>query len=251
MVGSANGKSIIELTMLLPGNSSRTSTQAISVPNTALISTTTSEAISVSFSAATACGLLIALQKLSVPLSSDFSTTAASGISATMLRYDIAMPRTRTAPAMGNALGPLLTGAAGGAAAATAVLAGLSALPLRLEDLGHHALRGIEELGVHLVPTAELRDVEQLSRLGELVRAGGTLDDRPVALAHEDLLGLVAVEEVHEILRELRILGLGRGGHWVLDQQRLVRHDVVELLALLLGQDRLVLVAEQHVALAA
>ena len=51
--------------MPLPGNSSRTSTQAISVPNTTLMSTTITDAISVSFSAATACGLLIAVQKLS------------------------------------------------------------------------------------------------------------------------------------------------------------------------------------------
>ena len=103
--------------MLLPGNSSRTSTHAISVPNTALMSTTTTDAISVSFSAATACGLLIAFQKLSPPFSNDVSTTAASGISATMLRYAMAMPRPRTSPGMGNALGPRLTGAAGGGAA--------------------------------------------------------------------------------------------------------------------------------------
>ena len=83
-----------------------------------------------SLSAATACGLLIAVQKLSGPFSSDFSTTAASGISATMLRYDMAMPRPRTSPGMGDVLGPRLTGAAGGGAAATAVSAGLSALPL-------------------------------------------------------------------------------------------------------------------------
>ena len=115
--------------MLLPGKSSRTSTQAISVPNTALIRTTTTDAISVSFSAATACGLLIAVQKLSGPFSSDFSTTAASGISATMLRYDMAMPRPRTSPGIRDVLAPRLTGAAGGGAAIVA-LARLSALPL-------------------------------------------------------------------------------------------------------------------------
>ena len=40
----------------LPRNSSRISTQAVIVPSTALISATTSDAPSVSFSAATACG---------------------------------------------------------------------------------------------------------------------------------------------------------------------------------------------------
>ena len=62
IVGSANGRSMNELTMLLPRNSSRTSTHAISVPASALITTTITEAISVSRSAATACGLLTAFQ---------------------------------------------------------------------------------------------------------------------------------------------------------------------------------------------
>jgi hypothetical protein len=62
-------------------------------------------------------------------LSSDFTTTAASGIRATMLRYAMAMPRPRTSPAIGNVLGPRRAGAAGGGAA-TVALARLSALPL-------------------------------------------------------------------------------------------------------------------------
>ena len=43
MVGSANGRSISALTTRLPGNSSRTSTQAISVPMTTLITATTTD----------------------------------------------------------------------------------------------------------------------------------------------------------------------------------------------------------------
>jgi hypothetical protein len=46
-----------------------------------------------------------------------------------MLRYDMAMPRPRTSPRTGSALGPRLT-AAGGGAATVVPLAGLSALPL-------------------------------------------------------------------------------------------------------------------------
>src|SRR5215204_1724375 len=250
MVGSANGRSISELTMFLPGKSSRTSTQAISVPNTALMSTTISDAISVSFSAATACGLLTAVQKLSVPLSSDFTITAASGISATTLKYASATPRPRAAPGMATALGPRLTGAAGGAAAVAALVGG-SALSLVLEDLRHHALLRVEEVGVHLVPAAELRDVEQVGRLRELVGAGRVLHDGAVPLAHEDPLGLLGVEEVDERLRERGILGLAGRGDRVLDEDGLLGHDVVEILALLLREDRLVLVAQQHVALAA
>ena len=86
IVGSANGRSISELTIPLPRNSSRTRTQAISVPVTALIAATTAEAISDSFSAATACSLVTAVQKVSNPSSNDLSTTAASGISTIRLR---------------------------------------------------------------------------------------------------------------------------------------------------------------------
>src|SRR4029450_713174 len=143
----------------------------------------------------------------------------------------MASPRLRAAPGMGTALGTA------GGAAAVAWLAGLSALPLVLEDLRHDSLLGVEELRVDVVPPAELGDVEQVRGGRELVRAWGVLDDRAVALAHEDLLGGGRVEEVHEALRQLRILGVARGGDRVLDQDRLVRDDVVEVLALLLGQD--------------
>src|ERR671910_951917 len=251
IVGSANGRSISELTTFLPGNSSRTSTHAISVPKNALTITTISDAISVSLSAATASGLVTAFQKPSVPFSKDLKTTAASGISATTLRYAMATPRPRAAPGIGRALGPRLTGAAGGGAASEVASVGGSALPLGLEDLRHDALLGVEEVRVDLVPASELGDLEQAGRRRELVGPLRALHDRAVALADEDLLGLSGVEEVHEALRELGVTGLGRGRDRVLDQQRLVRDDVVELLALLLREDRLVLVAEEHVSLAA
>src|SRR3954463_15996518 len=98
-------------------------------------------------------------------------------------------------------------GTAGGAAAVVA-LAGFSALPLVLEDLRHDALLGVEEVRVDLVPAAELRDVEQFARLRELVRGGRVLHDGAVALAYEDLLGGRRVEEVHEALSQLLVLGL-------------------------------------------
>ena len=72
--------------MPLPRNSSRTSTQAISVPVTALIAATTAEAISVSFSAATACSFVTAVQNASQPVLERLATTAASGISTIRLR---------------------------------------------------------------------------------------------------------------------------------------------------------------------
>src|SRR5215211_2537377 len=152
------------------------------------------------------------------------------------------MPRPRAAPGNGSALGRR---------PAACSLAGSSALPLRLEDLGDRAALRFEELVIHLVPAPELADLEERRRSRKLVRARYALDHRPVPLAHEDLLGLGGVQEVDERLGRLWILRLARDGDRILDQNRLVRDDIVELLALLLGQDRLVLVAEQHIALAA
>jgi hypothetical protein len=51
-----------------------------------LTTTTIAEAIRVSLSADTACSLVTAVQKASQPPSIDRTTTADSGISATMLR---------------------------------------------------------------------------------------------------------------------------------------------------------------------
>ncbi len=85
-MGSAKGRSISELTKFLPRNSSRTSTHAISVPVNAFMTATTTDAISVSFSDATACSFVTAVQNASIPPSSDRDTTAASGISTMTLR---------------------------------------------------------------------------------------------------------------------------------------------------------------------
>ena len=67
IVGSANGRSMSVLMTPSPGKLSRTSTQAISVPKTALMTTSTMATPIVSFSAATASGVVIAVQKLSQP----------------------------------------------------------------------------------------------------------------------------------------------------------------------------------------
>ena len=88
IVGSAKGRSMIELTMLLPRKSSRTVTHAISVPNTAFRITTTADASNVSLRDETAAGLEIARQKLSHPPSVERHTTAARGTST--IRREIA-----------------------------------------------------------------------------------------------------------------------------------------------------------------
>ncbi len=109
-----------------------------------------------------------------------------------------------------------------------------------------------EELLRRLAPAAEVTvDGVQLRRSRERVgRVVGTLDlgeldavdtgDRAEAEAGVDLLAVGDVEEVEEVLRTvLRVLG-DRGR--VLDEQRVVRDDVVDVLTVLLGEDRLVLV---------
>ena len=100
-----------------------------------------------------------------------------------------------------------------------------------------------------LVPAAELVDLEEVGRSRELRLVRELLQDWAVAVVLVDLLRLLGEEEVAEGLSlRIRIL---RDGDRVLDQDRLVGDDVVDVLAGLLRGDRLVLIGEQDVALAA
>lgn len=80
IVGSANGRSISPLTMRLPGKSSRTSTHAINVPVTALMSTTRNEAKKVSWIAASAWGAVMASMNEPSPFAIDCHRSAAIGM---------------------------------------------------------------------------------------------------------------------------------------------------------------------------
>src|SRR3954466_8092090 len=147
-VGSANGRSMSALITRLPGNSSRTSTQATTVPKTALIAATTSAVSSVSSSALTDWRLETVSQKCAIPPSVDFATTAASGRSTIRLSQTVATPRPR-------APGPPAADPAPrrGSEAVRAVLG--SGDSCGLFDLGHGAVRRVEEVGHHLVPATE------------------------------------------------------------------------------------------------
>ena len=85
IVGSANGRSISALTNRLPGNVSRTSTHATSVPMTAPMPATISDAVIVITSARTASVLLIESQNVPSPEDAALATTAASGTSTNAL----------------------------------------------------------------------------------------------------------------------------------------------------------------------
>src|SRR4051794_7833168 len=229
-------------TTLLPRNWSRTRTHAISVPMKALISVMTRARPSVSFSADIASRSVTACQNTLKPPSIDFAATAASGSSTMKLKNSMAVPRPSAAPP-----GSETARRRDGTTAASAV--GGDTEPLL--DLSHDALVLVEELVRDDVPAAELLDRELVLRRRELLLVDQALVDRPVALLREDLLRGRGPEVVQERLGLISALRVARDRDRVLDQDRLIGDHVVELLALLLGGDRLVLVRDQDVALAA
>ena len=92
--------------------------------------------------------------------------------------------------------------------------------------------------------------VNRLVGCGNSKVASDLLDLRPVAVLAEDRLHLGRVEEVDEGLRWCDRVARGRLRDRVLDEDRRVRHDVLERLAGLLREDGLVLVPDEHIALA-
>src|SRR3954454_2121921 len=250
IVGSANGRSISALMSDLPRKRSRTSTHATSVPATAFIAATRIDMISVSFSAATACGAVTASTNATRPPSVERATTAASGISTTTLSHSVATPSDSAADPPGAAAGrgrrrktdPPAAGAEGRASLG-------SGDPRRLLDLRDRAPVRVGEGVFDLRPAAEVADREEALRRRELGLVGveDLLVDGPVAPVGERLLGLRRQGEVEERLRLLRVARLGDDRDRVLDRDRLVGGHVVDLLALLLRRDRLVLVRDQDV----
>jgi hypothetical protein len=86
MVGRANGRSMSALTTRLPGNSSRTSTQAMTVPMTTLPAATARATAKVRRSAASAWGWVAASQNAPQPSRPERHTTAVRGRTTTRLR---------------------------------------------------------------------------------------------------------------------------------------------------------------------
>src|SRR4029453_5037870 len=98
IVGRAKGRSIRALTSRLPGKSSRTRTQAMTVPMATFQPATSSETARVRRSAATAWGWVAAAQKEAAPSRDDRHSTAARGGRTTRLRYRVTVPRSSAAP---------------------------------------------------------------------------------------------------------------------------------------------------------
>src|SRR5215213_4424801 len=239
IVGRAKGRSMRALTTRLPGNWSRTSTQAISVPMTTFTVATISDTAKVRRRAARAWGWVAAAQKAPQPSRVERQRTAVRGRTTIKLRYRVTIPRSSAAPPRTSR--PIRRRVRALAANRDADL---------LLDVGHDPGLLVEELLGHLRPATQLLDGEQPRRLGE---AGGRRDllvDRPIALLDEDLLSLGRAQVVDERLGLLGVLALGHDRDRVLDQDRLIGHHVVDVLLLLLGGDGLVLIGQHHVALA-
>src|SRR5258707_14742206 len=107
----------------------------------------------------------------------------------------------------------------------------------------------VEEFVVDLAPAAELADLEQVLRGRELLRVNELRVDRAVAIFGPQFLTFVRPEELEEIFRRRLRRAFGDRDR-SFDQDRRGRHDVFDVFAFFFGLDRLVLVAEQYVALA-
>src|SRR3954447_25949772 len=264
IVGSAKGRSMTALTRLRPRKSSRMRTQPTSVPITALMAATARLTSSVKRSADTAWRLLPACQNAPVPPSSDLATTAASGSSTMMLSHSVATPRPArpAAPGRDAAGGGRPGGPPAGRGRAPAPRGHGAAgsgrprslgrrHPRVLLDLGERPPVGVEELVVDLAPAADVVDRHELLGRRELGGVGlqDRLVDRPVAPLGELLLAGLAQRVLQERLG-LRA-GRLRHGDRVVDLERVVGQHVVDVLALLLRGKRLVLIGDEHVALAA
>ena len=219
------------------------------VPATALIATTIADATRVSFSAATACGVVTSSQNDARPPSNDFATTAASGIRTIRLRYVTTRPRVSPGPPR-----PSLRPGLGGASAAVATAPWLTPS----QPPGSRSISAT-------VPFSGSKNSvvtsSQPPRSAIVNRSGGVgnlsafwpqhrLDHRPVAVVGPQLLRLVGVQVVDERpappRRRPSRTAIGVSIRIVLSGT-----TYSMLLAGLLGRDRLVLVGEQHVALAA
>ena len=205
IVGSANGRSISELTSPLPGNSSRTRTQAIAVPATTLIATTISRAIRVSFSAASACGMVTSSQNaLRPPVERLRDDRRERDQDDQAQIADDQATRERGAPEAG--LRPA-SGALARLGARRHRATGLTITrwnPQVLLDLGDEPFSGSKKSVVTLSqPPRSIVDREQVRRGRELVLVlrQHRLVHRPVAAVGPELLGLAASQVVDEVLR--------------------------------------------------
>src|SRR6478672_4684268 len=248
MVGRANGRSISAFTRLLPRKSSRTRTQAISVPMTTLTRATTAEAPSVTRSAASDAGAVTASQNSPSPPDRAVNVSAASGSSTMMLSQSTDTPIARgpTVPVTRRIRAGRSTRSGAGGAVVTLMTS------LRGGVVDHRDGPGVlgEEGLVDGFPATEVGDRPELGRRRE---AGRVLLGHRLVHRAEPGLGQQGLRRRRV---EVVVERLGRGEvgagldhrERVLDLERRRRGDVLDGVAAALEEDRLVLVADQGVA---
>src|SRR5512145_2243775 len=143
IVGRANGRSMMAFTTPFPRKEARTSTHAMIVPKTAVVSTASVEMIIVSFSAATACGEETTSQKPDQPLPVDFQTTAAIGSTTITSRKLVTNPTCRGSADVAL---PLRCAVAAGSPGASVRVLAASWHPERRFDPLHDAALRVEPL---------------------------------------------------------------------------------------------------------
>src|SRR5580765_6815058 len=243
IVGRANGRSMRELTIPLPGKSSRTSTQAISVPMTALTTATAAETHTVTHSAARAAGSVIAATNPDRPSDIDVTVRAARGSRTMTLSHSVTSPTPSEVPGRQRrtrrSSGGTATGAAPDAVCvwgARLSVVGVIAMGLLrrvvVDDRDRAGLL-LEQRAVHGLPAAEVVDGPQLlglgERRGELLRDGGV--DWAEAGLRPEPLGLGGEQEVVEGGGRLEVLARADHCGGVLDLERLRRRDVLDRVA--------------------
>src|SRR5581483_2991011 len=238
IVGNANGRSMTALTSDFPRKSSRTSTHAVIVPSTAFRSAAAAASSSVSFSAATASGPVTAVQKSP---SVEAHTRAAIGRQTTTDRNAVTKPRESASPAL--PLGIALCTASGALATSDQLL-----------DPRHQPLVGIEPPRVRRAPAADRLVVDREGARARRILRRVLLQDLRVdgaeAILREQVLCGIALREADELLRQVLVLAVLQHRDRQLDQHRLARDHVLDVLAGGPRGERLALVGDQHVALA-
>src|SRR5215210_1151729 len=214
---------MIAFTSDLPRKSSRTSTQAVIVPRTALSSATAIEVQSVSFRAATASGLVTTSQNARAPPFVDSKTRAAIGRATISDRYVVTRPSERAVEALSLWI---LTGLETMSTVlmrigkanrrhknrqSTTLAGGAADLPL---DPRQDPVSRVEEPPLDAIPAAEpeLVDRELARPRRELLHesAGDGLVHGPVAVLRERALGCGRPQEAEERVRLLLVLALFR-----------------------------------------
>src|SRR4051812_25771717 len=204
IVGSANGMSMITSITRWPGNRSRTSTQAMSVPTAAFTTVTSSEAPTVRRIVDSASALVMSSQKVPTPSWNELTTIAAIGSSTMRLSHSTPTPSPRPAAGVRP---PLVAPRAHREIAVGAGAGPWSVMVTRwlpvAPELRDETLLLVEELVVHGLPAAEVVDRgERRDRRERARRIVGTLDvldraraavDRAETLGAQDVLAVGAL----------------------------------------------------------